>query len=314
MKYSSSFKKKSSKILLGTAYFGDSISEKEAFEIMDTYVSFGGNHIDTARLYANGEAEKVIGKWLKSRKPKDIFISTKGGYPHSDTPDAIRISEEEIRFDLENSLTALELDCVDFYWLHRDDEERSVEEIIDYLNDLVKEGKIKHFGASNWRVERIIEANDYAEKNGKLGFSASQIRFSPAHLVEGGDARSLVTMNSSSFDTYKTLGIPVAAYASQAKGFFSKMADRGVDALSPKSRDRYYSEENLRRLELIISLSNKYGISVASTVCSLLTSITTPDVFPIIGGSRKEQIADSLNGSDIVIENNEIKEILGFNI
>ncbi len=314
MKYSDSFKKKSSKILLGTAYFGDSISESDAFEIMDTFVSFGGNHIDTARLYANGEAEKIVGKWLKSRNMEDIFVSTKGGYPNSDTPDAIRISEEEIRFDLENSLKALDLECVDFYWLHRDDENRSVEEIIDYLNDLVKEGKIKRFGASNWRVERIIKANEYAKNKGKIGFSASQIRFSPAHLVEGGDARSLVTMDSNSFDTYKTLDIPVVAYASQAKGFFSKMAERGVDSLSPKSRDRYYSEENIRRLDLVKTLAEKYNISVASAVVSLLTSITTPDVFPIIGGSRKEQIADSLKGADTVIANNEIEEILKFNI
>ena len=72
------------------------------------------------------------------------------------------------------------------------------------------------------------------------------------------------------------------------------MAERGVDSLSPKSRDRYYSEENLRRLDLVKALAQKYNISVASAVVSLLTSITTPDVFPIIGGSRKEQIADSL--------------------
>ncbi|MBQ7897979.1 MAG: aldo/keto reductase [Clostridia bacterium] len=314
MKYSDSFGKKSSKILLGTAYFGDTISESEAFDIMDTFGEYGGNHIDTARLYANGEAEKVVGKWLESRKPKDIIVSTKGGYPNDKTPDIMRISEEEIRFDLENSLRALNLDCVDFYWLHRDDEKRSVEEIIDYLNDFVKEGKIKRFGASNWTTERIIKANEYAKKSGKKGFSASQIRFSPAHLVDGGDARSLVTMDFKSFEIYKTLGIPVAAYASQAKGFFSKMADKGVDSLTPKSRDRYYSEENLRRLDLIEALSGKYNISVASTVCALLTSITSPDVFPIIGGSRKEQIADSLRGADAVIENKEIKDILEFNI
>ncbi len=80
MKYSDSFGKRSSKILLGTAYVVDTISEAEAFAIMDKYYEMGGRHIDTARLYANGEAEKVVGKWLNDRKPADILVSTKGGY------------------------------------------------------------------------------------------------------------------------------------------------------------------------------------------------------------------------------------------
>lgn len=314
MKYSDSFGKISSKMLLGTAYFGDTISESEAFEIMDTFVEMGGTHIDTARLYAKGESEKIVGKWVKSRKADNIFVSTKGGFPDDATPNIMRLREDEIRHDVEKSLKALDVDCIEFYWLHRDDEKRPVEEIIDYLNDLVKEGKIKSFGASNWRAERIIEANNYAQINDKKGFSASQIRFSPALLVEGGDDRTLITMDSKEFDIYKTLGLPVAAYASQAKGFFSKMAERGIDALSPKSRDRYYCEENVRRLNKIVALSEKYNISVASTVCALLTSITSPDVFTIIGGSRKSQIIDSMQGSDCVITKEEIKDILKYNI
>ncbi|MBQ5746749.1 MAG: aldo/keto reductase [Clostridia bacterium] len=314
MKYSDSFVKKSSKILLGTAYFGDSISEEQAFEIMDTFVSLGGNHIDTARLYANGESEKVVARWLKSRKPENILVSTKGGFPESQTSKVMRLSEAEVRYDLSLSLNALETDTIEMYWLHRDDENRPVEEIIDYMNAFVKEGKIKRFGASNWTVKRIKEANAYAERNGKIGFSASQIRFSPAVLVEGGDDRSLVTMDSASFEDYKRLGIPVAAYASQAKGFFSKMAEKGIDALSEKSRDRYYCDENLKRLEIIKELSLKYNVSVAAIVCASLLSFNTPDVFPIIGGSRKEQIADSMAGGDITLTAEELEAIFKYRV
>ncbi len=314
MKYSESFIKKSSKILLGTAYFGDGISEQQAFDIMDTFVQYGGNHIDTARLYAGGKSEKVVAKWLKSRKPDNILVSTKGGFPESQTSKVMRLSEAEVRYDLELSLNALETDTIEMYWLHRDDEKRPVEEIIDYMNAFVKEGKIKSFGASNWTTNRICEANSYAKNNDKMGFSASQIRFSPAVLVDGGDERSLITMDKESFDEYKKLGLPVAAYASQAKGFFSKMAEKGIDALSEKSRHRYYCEENVKRLEIIKNLSLKYEVSVAAIVCAALSSFESPDVFPIIGGSSREQIADSMAGGDITLTKEELEAILKYNV
>jgi aryl-alcohol dehydrogenase-like predicted oxidoreductase len=314
MKYSDSFFIKSSKILLGTAYFGDTISQESAFEIMDTFVEMGGTHIDTARLYAGGEAERIVAKWLKSRKPEGVFVSTKGGYPHAQAPDIIRLCEKEIRHDLEESLKALDTDVINFYWLHRDDENRPVEEIITTMNALVKEGKIKHFGASNWTVKRIKEANRYAAEKGLQGFEGSQIRFSPAVMVEGGDDRALVNMDSDSFDFYKTAGLPIAAYASQAKGFFSKMAENGETSLSEKSKKRYYCEENIRRFEIIKKLSSHYGVSVASVTCAALTSINSPDVFAIIGGSRKEQIVDSMKGADTVVKDEELRELLQFNI
>lgn len=313
MRYSHSFGKISSKILLGTAYFGDTISKDDAFCIMDKYCEMGGCHIDTARLYADGVAEKVIGEWLRDRKPEGIFLSTKGGFPASDSTDVSRLSESDIRYDLEESLKALQLDSVEFYWLHRDDEKIPAGQIIDMMNKLCDEGKIKKFGASNWSIERIDEANKYAEASGKRGFSASQIRFSPAIIAPDGNAdRTLVDMDADSFTYYGKNKMPVAAYASQAKGFFSKMALVGEHGLSAKSRERYLCAENLKRLELLSQLSKKYECSIAAIVCGALCSIEVPDVFPIIGGSRVEQIEDSMRGADVIVEDGELKALFGF--
>ena len=313
MKYSDSFGKKSSKILLGTAYFGDTISQEEAFDIMDKYCEMGGCHIDTARLYADGEAEKVIAAWFKSRKPEGIFLSTKGAFPNADTPDISRLYDSDIRYDLELSLKALEIDCIEFYWLHRDDEKIPAGEIIEIMNKLVNEGKIKKFGASNWRYNRIDEANKYAKEHGLKGFEGSQIRFSPAIIAPNGNAdRTLVDIDSESFKYYGEKKMPVAAYASQAKGFFSKMASIGEDGLSPKSKERYLCAENLKRLELIKKLAQKYECSIAAVVCGALCSLTCPDVFPIIGGSRVEQIIDSMHGADITLEKDELESLFKF--
>ena len=310
MKYSNGFSIKGSKILLGTAYFGDTISTEESFKILDTYVALGGTHIDTARLYADGESEKVIAKWFESRRPEGIHVSTKGAFPNANTPDSPRLSEADVRYDLELSLKALNAERIDFYWLHRDDQSRDVREIVDYMNAFVKEGKIAHFGASNWKHERIAMANKYAKENGLLGFEASQIRFSLAIISPDGNAdRRLVDMTPASFDFYAEQKMPVAAYASQAKGFFSKMSQLGAEGLSQKSRERYLCNQNLKTLDTLKSLASKYGCSIAAVVCGALCSLSSPDVFPIIGGSRASQIEDSMRGADITLNKEELAAI-----
>ena len=312
MKYSDIFYKKSSRILLGTAYFGDGISEKDSFDIMDAYVSMGGTHIDTARLYADGISEVIVGKWVRERKAFDIQISTKGGFPKAETPDVGRLSDMEIREDLDKSLKATGFECIDFYWLHQDDEKRGVGEIMETLNALVKEGKIKAFGVSNWTKERVGEALSYTEAHGLKSISASQIRFNPAVMNEEGKISHLVGMDKENFTFYKEKNMPVAAYSSQAKGFFSKMAEVGEGALSDKAKKRYLNKENLETLDVLKELSEKYNLSIASAICAAFCSIESPIVFPVIGGSRVSQIIDSMKGADVNFEKEEIKRIFKF--
>ncbi|MBO5955500.1 MAG: aldo/keto reductase [Clostridia bacterium] len=312
MRYSDIFGKKSSRILLGTAYFGDGIAEQDAFLMMDKFREMGGTHIDTARLYAEGRAEEIVGSWVRSRKAFDMLISTKGGYYDMDAKERPRLQEQDVRYDLEKSLTALCIDTVDFYWLHRDDEGVPVGQIIEMMNTLVKEGKIKKFGASNWRSERIDEANTYAKKHNLIGFSASQLRFNPAYCK--GERGGLVGMDESEFEFYKKNNMPVAAYSSQAKGFFSKMAEQGETALSEKARKRYLCDENIERLETIKELSGKYSCTVAALISGAFCSFEQPEVFPIIGGSRLSQIEDSLSGADVLLTKEELKKIFKFNI
>ncbi len=312
MRYSDIFGFKSSRILLGTGYFGDGISEEESFAMMDKFREMGGTHIDTARLYADGRAEEIVGRWYADRKPTDVFVSTKGAYYDMDAKERPRLTENDIRDDLEKSLTALRFDVIDFYWLHRDDENTPAGQIIETLNKLVKEGKINKFGASNWTSKRIAEANSYAKEHGLEGFSASQIRFNPAYCL--GERGGLVGMDDEEFEFYKTNNMPVAAYSSQAKGFFSKVVEQGVDALSEKAKKRYLCDENLERAEFMKELAKKYDCSIAALICGAFSSFEAPHVFPIIGGSRLSQIVDSLNGGDVILTKDELINIFKFNI
>lgn len=307
MKYSKVFGEKSSRIILGTAYFGDGITDETAFDIMDKFYEMGGTHIDTARLYADGRSEEIVGKWTRERKEKQVYISTKGGYPRTDAPETVRISENEIRYDLEKSLAALGVETVDFYWLHRDDEKISVGVIIEMMNTLVKEGKIKAFGASNWTTARIAKAQDYAKQHNLIGFSASQIRFNPAYNVT--ERAGLVGMDKNEFEYYKKNNMPVVAYSSQAKGFFSKMAEEGENALSEKAKLRYMCDINIEKVEVIKNLALKYHCSVAAIICGAFCSFKNPEVFPIIGGKNLSQITDSLTGAKVVLTEDEIEKI-----
>jgi len=307
MRYSDAFGEKASKILLGTAYFGDGISQEDAFAIMDKFREKGGTHIDTARLYAKGISEEIVGKWLKDRNASEMHVFTKGGYYDLDAGEASRVTPKEIVADLEKSLKALNTDSIEFYWLHRDDRVIEPGEIAELMNNLIKEGKIRKFGASNWQSDRIKAVNEYAQKHSLMGFSASQIRFNPAYCL--GERGGLVGMDKDEFRFYKEAGMPVVAYSSQAKGFFSKVAEQGVDALSEKAKKRYLCEENLKKLEVMKSLSKKYNCTVGAIVCGAMCSINCPDTFPVIGGSKISQIEDSMSGADVVLGDKELKMI-----
>ena len=137
----------------GTAEFGGRHPESLARELMDAYVSIGGNFIDTARVYGdfvtprNGESEKIVGRWMENRGNRDrIFLSTKGGHPPFTDLHHSRLSPEEVRSDMAASLEDLRTDHVEIYWLHRDDESRPVGGIMETLQSLIEDGTARMIG------------------------------------------------------------------------------------------------------------------------------------------------------------------------
>lgn len=222
---------------LGAGEFGGSITQKDAFYIMDTFCEAGGNLIDTAHIYCDwieatkSESEKIIGRWLKASPYKNkVIISTKGAHPPLDDMHKSRLSSAEICTDCDESLDFLGIDSIPLYWLHRDDVTKNVGEIIETLNALKKAGKVQYFGASNWYYHRIEEANQYAQKHNLQGFCASQIQWSLANIdgASRGDD-TLVVMDSQEKKAYLESQMTVMAYSSQAKGYFTKMTKERID-------------------------------------------------------------------------------------
>ena len=285
-----------SEIILGSDYYGESIPYELASEFMDYYFEKGGNTIDTARLYTGGKSEGVIGKYIAERNIRDkVIISTKCAHPPVGNMQQSRLSKEEIESDIDLSLKALQTDYIDILWLHRDDKSLPVEPVIETLNQQVKKGKIRYFGASNWCGERIAKANDYANANGLMGFCSSQIQWSAAVPARNYDP-TLVNMDKTEFEFYKKSKIPVFAFSAQGKGFFEKY---DKNELSPKAKDRFLCDENIERYKVIKKVSEETGHSISSVALSYLTENGEFDTFPIINCSRLSQMQDSMGVCEI---------------
>lgn len=287
-----------SKIAIGTDKF-TAISENEAFSLLDIYAEAGGNCVDTARIYCGGESEKIVGRWLKEHGRGNIALCTKGCHPPLDHMEKSRLTPADMRRDIEESLRALQTETIDLYWVHRDDPSIPAGEIIEGLNRFIREGKIRLIGCSNWKSERIAEANAYAEKAGLSGFVSSQIQWSLAQTREEiYQDVGIVIMNPQEYGWYLEKQMPVFAYASQAQGFFSKMA--AGKELSEKTRARFYSEENLERLERVEALAEERKVSVAAAALAYLYYNKLPTV-SVIGSKTEAQLRESLETAGLVL-------------
>ncbi|NCU27183.1 aldo/keto reductase, partial [Candidatus Nomurabacteria bacterium] len=200
-----------------------------------------------------------------------------------------RLNSKELKFDLDMSLKALNTDYVDLYFLHRDDPNGDLHELMYALDGFVREGKVLALGASNFTVKRIVEANKAAEEEGFAKFEVSQIGWSYAETTPEkiGD-NTLVFMNDEEYRGYLETGISVMAYSSQAKGFFA------AERFDPDGKHRPYDtpENRMRRDDLLRAAAEK-GIS---PVVSALEHITRNRVeaCAIAAVSRFEQLEEIL--------------------
>ncbi len=289
-------------ICLGTGDLGAGVSRQASYDLLDAYVAHGGNFLDTALVYSDwvpGErsrSEKLIGEWMQARRNRaSLVLATKGAHPSLESMHIPRLSPAEIESDLENSLRNLRTDVIDLYWLHRDDPARPVEEIIETLNRAARAGKVRLFGCSNWRVERLHAANDFAARSGLQGFAATQVMWSLARINPAaiGDP-TLVVMDEALWNYHRQTNLAAIPFSATANGLFNKLAQGLIANLSSIPQRFYADEENLRRSERIHRLACEKGLSITQVVLGYLLAQPFP-TYPIIGPKRVEQLIDSLS-------------------
>ncbi len=300
-----------SRIALGCDRYGDSVSAKTAFSVMDAYFAAGGNVFDTARIYGqktDGDislSEKTLGEWIRANGVRDsIMLATKGAHPDRYDLTKTRITEKTVKDELESSLEALGVDSVDVWFVHRDNPAAPVGEIVDMLTDATA-GRVGHLGASNWTAARLAEAGVHARKAGRPGFAISQIQWSLARVTnESWGDQTVVIMDDREEAWYADSRMPVMAYSSQAHGMFAKVIGQGADSLPEHVATCFQLEANMDRIGRCRELSERTGVTPAGICLSYLTSAPFP-VIPVIGCSRPEQVADSLRHADFTLTPDE---------
>ena len=161
-----------SPICLGGNVFGWTADEPRSFAVLDAFVDAGFNFVDTADVYSRwapghkgGESETVLGNWFKrSGHRKKVILATKVGIELA--PDKKGLSKAYILREVEDSLQRLQTDYIDLYQSHIDDATVPLEETLGAYDQLIKEGKVRAIGASNYRAERLVEALDIAKESG----------------------------------------------------------------------------------------------------------------------------------------------------
>lgn len=253
-------------IALGDSKRGVPAREAGAFAIMDKYIDLGGNTFDSARVYDGGACDEAMGRWLAARPGmrSRIHIVTKGSHPDPSSMFVSRLSRAEIEGDLDASLLAMGIEYSDLHLLHRDDVKIPVSEIMPSLDALVRAGKTRAVGVSNWSVGRIIEANRFALENGLAPIRCCQLHYSLALTTAPitGDITH-VPMNDIEFGWYRESQLPVMCFGAQARGWFAARAAGKEPTESPL---RYYDilPENHRRLTRLRLLAERMRVPLAA--------------------------------------------------
>ena len=293
-----------SRFVLGSMVFSPDRLDN-TYALLDDFVSAGGNVVDTAYLYGGGRSEPALGMWLKARGARDqITIVGKGGFD-VDPDGRARIKPELIAEQLAVSLDRLGVETIDLYVLHRDDPRVPVGEIVDAMNGHVEAGRIRAWGGSNWTHRRIAEANTYADSARVRGIVASSPNFALAIPLEpmwhdnvtiAGDAEAL--------SWYHRTQLPVLAWSSQARGFFSGRFTPDVYP-DPDVRRVYYAPENWERLSRARALADAKGVSTSNV--ALAWVLHQPlNLFPLVGPATPGELADTLRALDVSLAPEEV--------
>lgn len=286
----------------------------EAYHLLDEMYSLGINTFDCAAHYG----EVILGRWMEERGIREkCVVLTKGAHPNAYRQ---RVNDFDILSDANDSLVKLKTDCIDIYMLHRDNKETPVSEIVDVLNRLYDEGKIKTFGGSNWTHERIEEANEYAAKHNLKGFSSSSPNFGLAEQVADpwrcdaafGDGCITISgpCNKGARNWYRENNIPVFAYSSLARGLFSGAFRSDAPEDAKKVMDEpgiigYFSENNIERLKRCEILADEKNLTVAQIAMAWIYNQDF-SVFALSSPRDKKQAEENIKAMEIKLTKEEV--------
>ncbi len=303
---------KISTICLGTMQFGWSSDEQTAHAIMSEAVDLGCNFFDTADVYSRwvegnpgGVSEQIIGSWLEKGNVsrEKLILATKVRGAMDEGPNDQGLSRHHIMSGVEASLRRLQTDYIDLYQVHWPDEETPLEETMEALSDLVRAGKVRYIGCSNYPAWLLAKSLWVSDVKGLARFDSLQPHYSLVHRAEFERELQPLCLDQ---------GIGVIPYSPLAGGFLTGKYRR--DSEMPDStradgvRERYMNEQGFAAVDKLEEIGGQQDATIAQTAIAWI--LANPAVSSaIIGANSLEQLRDTIKGADIELSVEE-KEAL----
>jgi len=295
-------------ITFGCNVFGWTVDEKASFALLDAWLDAGFNFLDTADVYSRwhpgnngGESETIIGSWMKARGNRDkVIIATKLGIEMG--PGKKGLSRAYMQQAVEDSLRRLQTDRIDLYQSHRDDPETPIEETLSAYADLIKQGKIREIGASNFSVDRLAESLRISAAKGLPRYQSLQPQY---NLVERGEFEGPLE------DLCLKETIGVIGYYSLASGFLTGKY-RSRDDMAGRTRgprvERYLNDYGFGVLHALDEVAKRYDAKPGQIALAWL--IARPSVTaPIASATTLEQLAELVEAAEIDLDPDSIQKI-----
>ena len=281
---------------LGTMYVGSRTGKETSYRLLDQYVEAGGAFLDTANIYAwwvpgcvGGESETLLGEWMRERKNRSqMLIATKVGFQY---PGVERgLSAYQIETECEKSLERLGVETIDLYYAHVDDRNTPMEETMEAFDRLVRAGKVRFIGASNFLAWRLEETRWVSQTHGWAEYCSIQQRYSYIRPKPGASFDPQIAANNDLLDYCRSWGITMLAYSPLLSGAYTR-ADRSFP-------EQYLGPDTDARLAALKTVAEEVGATANQVVLAWMVQ-SDPPVIPLVAASTVEQMRESLGALEV---------------
>lgn len=298
-----------SELCLGTMTFGRELDEAGSREILERFLAAGGNFVDTADVYEGGLSEEITGRALAAYDREDVVLATKVRFPMGDGPNDVGLSRKRIMAGCEASLKRLGTDYIDLYQVHAWDEATPLEETLSALDDLVRSGKVRYLGVSNFMAWQIVKSLWVSDREGLERFVSLQPQYS---LVERGIEAEILPACVSE-------GLGVIPWGPLGGGFLSGKYRRGerppegsrIAGASEDLEEAWHkraTERNWAVIDAVGGVAEETGRSYAQVALNWL--LRQPGVVaPIIGARRLDQLEDNLGAAGWALDEEQERRL-----
>ncbi len=289
--------KRTSRLIMGV---DNQFTMPHAAVMFDDFFAKGGTVFDTAYIYGQGKCERILGQWVANRGVREeVVLLDKGAHTPFCTPDWLTTQ-------LMESLERLQTDYVDLYIMHRDNPAVPVGEFIEVLNAHQQAGRMRVFGASNWSLARVEEANAYAATHGLAGFGVVSNNFSLARMIEPPWAGCISASDPDSRAWFTRTQTPLLPWSSQARGFFTDRARPDDMTTDPELARCWYSDDNWQRKARVAQMAQERGVEPVAIALAYVLNQPFP-TFPLIGPRALSETRTSLPALTVSLSPDEVR-------